>query len=113
MKPFSVLLVLLFSICLSHAQIWEYESADLSVFPLELHPSPDGGVYIGGAFNSSNQDPQYSIVKLDANGQEEWVRSYDYNDAFYSEMAVNSAGEIFIVGNDDGNGRIFKLNLIC
>src|SRR5919198_81403 len=71
-----------------------------------------GNVYVTGGSVGSGTDYDYSTVKYDSSGQEQWVARYNGPENGFDEaaaIAVDSAGNVYVTGRSLGSGT----NLIC
>lgn len=87
-------------------KIWE--TSLYPVFINDLQPTPDGGFLIVGT-TISNAPSNAILIKIDANGQEEWQREYGGNldDEGHQVVLMNDGGYLLIgiersISNKDG-----------
>jgi len=74
---------------------------------------PAGEVYVGGSSENNDGDWDATLIKYDADGNEQWVRDHNLNPGPNSHDAilwvdVDSFGNVLAAGQADGNVVVFK-----
>jgi len=69
---------------------------------------PAGEVYVGGDSENADDDWDTTLIKYDADGNEQWVRDYNVTPGVNHHdsilwIGVDSAGNILAAGQSDGN----------
>ncbi len=86
-------------------EVWaaRYGAVELSEVGSAIAVDADGNVYAGGMGLSgvNNWDSDYLLVKYDADGVEQWVRTFDggdQNSDHITAVAVDGTGTVYVTG---------------
>lgn len=80
---------------------------------ISVKSTPDGGFIIGGnSIVTLGGSSDYLLIKVDALGNQEWMRTYDFDfDDVFTDVIVEANGYVMAGTSDDING-IKKVKLI-
>ncbi|MHA2274349.1 MAG: SBBP repeat-containing protein, partial [Candidatus Kariarchaeaceae archaeon] len=92
-------------------QLWvkrydgDLENSWDSAIALALDSS--GNIYVTGYSNGSGTDRDYTTIKYDPTGNEQWIKRYDgpgNDDDVAADLAVDSSDNIYVTGYSNGSG---------
>lgn len=77
----------------------------------DIVESSTNAYYVLDETRNQNSRPNTEIQRVDAQGNLEWSKAYDFgNGQYYGELAINPDGTLYLYGGDDGNG-IFNFSV--
>jgi len=75
-------------------------------YPYDLAVDASGNVYITGFNIGSRDDADFTTIKYDASGIEQWIAQYNGPGNSYDEawsIAVDAAGQVYVAGTSSGS----------
>ncbi|MDO8446223.1 MAG: SBBP repeat-containing protein [Deltaproteobacteria bacterium] len=80
--------------------------------PAALLVDSSGNIYIAGRSENAGGWNDYTTIKYDTNGNEQWIRNYDagygYEDLAEAIM-VDATGNVYVTGSSDNSNRVANI----